>query len=142
MARLRKKTIHVVSFIIVTMLFLCYFAPVVSAEGSLYISNYGNSIIAGNNGNITIYFDILGTDTMDVIGAESVAIYENGTYKKTYSYTSTSGMMAYDTCFHLSSVTYSGTVGKNYYAYVTYKAGKGGDWDNRCLQTYTVTAKN
>jgi len=77
---------------------------------------------------------------MDQIGAVTVTIYENGSLVKTYSSTTTSGMMAYNTFFYGSSITYPGTIGKTYYAYVTFQAGRNGDWDNRLMQTNTVTA--
>jgi len=97
---------------------------------------------AGSNGSVTAWFQITGTGSMDQIGATSVTIYENGSQVKTFSSTTTSGMMAYNTGFHGSSVTYAGTVGKTYSAYVSFQAGKNGDWDNRGMETNTVTAKN
>ena len=78
---------------------------------------------------------------MDEIGSTRIEIHENGTLVKTYLHTNTAGMMGYNKVMQASSVTYSGTIGKTYSAYVTFKAGKNGGWDNRNLSTNTVTAK-
>ena len=138
----KKKALRVLSFILVLVSCLSLTTPLALAEGSLYISHYSVSMSAGSGGNVTAWFQITGTGNMDQIGAILVYIYENGTQVKTFSSSTTSGMMAYNTNFHGSSVTYKGTVGKSYSALVVFQAGKDGDWDNRSMSTNSVTAKN
>jgi len=138
----RKRTFKILSMALAFLLCLSLFSPIASAEGSLYISSYTVSMTAGSNGNVTAWFQITGTSAMDQIGAVEVALFENGTIVKTFYYTSTPGMMTSNKNFYGSSVTYSGIVGRTYSAYVTFQAGKNGDWDNRGMDTTTVTAKN
>ena len=142
MAIYQKKTLRVVSIIMVVLLLLCTVTPFASAKGSAYIECYLTSMTAGSNGVVTAAFQITGTGTMDEIGATTVTIYENGSIVKTFSYTNTSGMMGYNKVIHGSTVSYNGTVGKSYSAFVVFKAGKNGDWDNRSMSTSSVTAKN
>jgi len=137
-----KRLVRIASLALVIVLCFSVLAPIASAEGSAYITNYITSMTAGSGGKVTAWFQITGTGTMDEIGVTKVTIYENGTLIKTYLSTSTSGMMGNNTVVHAGSVTYSGTVGKSYYAHVTYKAGKDGGYDNRSVDTNTVTAKN
>lgn len=142
MVIIRRKLIRMVSFSIAIVLFLSCMAPIASARGSLYISNYSATMEAGNNGYVSIGYHITGTDVMDVIGAISVTIYENGVAVKNYSDTNTPGLLAYNVGIHWKTLTYAGTVGKKYSAYVTYKAGRDGGWDNRGLDSNSVYAKN
>ena len=137
-----RKTIRLSMLVLAIVLCLSIIAPSAAARGSLYISTYNAYMTAGNSGNVTAWFDITGTGTMDQIGAVTVYVYEDGTLVKTFSHTTTAGMMASNTFFHASSVTYSGTVGKNYSACVVFQAGKNGSWDNRSMSTNSVKAKN
>jgi len=109
-------------------------------RGSIYISNYLAGMTTGSYGSVSVSYQITGVSTMDEIGSPKIEIYENGTLVKTYLYTNTTGMMSYNKIIHSGVITYSGTAGKKYYAYVTFKAGKNGGWDNRTLATNTVTA--
>ena len=143
MAVSKAKTLHAVTFALAVLFCFSYLTPIVSAkEGSIYIDNYSATMYADNNGYVEAWFHITGIGIMDEIGAVSIDIIENGTLVKTYKYTNTPGLLVYNKFIHAGSVTYAGTVGKNYKAYVTYKAGKNGGWDNRGLETNTVTARN
>ena len=138
-----KKTIRIISMTLLVVCCLGFAAPIASAEGSPYIGYYSAGMTAGSNGKVTVSFMITSSgSTLDEIGATTVYLFENGVQIKTYSYTSTSGMMAYNTFFHGMDISYNGTIGKTYYAFVVYKAGSNGDWDNRSLTSNTVTAKN
>jgi len=139
----KVRIIRAFSLALIILFCFSYITPVVSArEGSLYIDNYSAAMYANSNGYVEACFHITGTGVMDEIGAISITIYEIGTLVKTYTNTNTSGLLVYNKFIHAGSVIYAGTVGKNYKAYVTYKAGKNGGWDNRGLETNTVTAKN
>lgn len=137
-----KRAARVFSLVLAILLCLGILSTVASAEGSAYISNYVTNMAAGSSGKVTVWYQITGTEQMDEIGAIKIVIYENGTQVKTYKYTDTAGMMSYNIGIHGGGITYSGIVGKTYYAHVTYQAGKDGGWDNRSVDTNTVTAKN
>jgi len=138
----RKKATRAALFALAILLSLSIFVPTASARGSNYILTCSAIMSAGSSGNVTASFWISGNGTMDQIGAISVDIYENGTLVKTFSHTTTAGMMASNTSLHYSSVTYTGIVGQTYYACVTFQAGKNGGYDNRSINTSSVTAKN
>ena len=142
MVKVNTKTYRIIAFILILVFCASFPATIVSAEGSQYITNYVTGITAGSNGKINVNFQITGVGAMDQIGAIEIYIYENGTTVKTFYSSSTSGMMGSNTVIHSSSVTYNGTVGKSYSAYVVYQAGKNGDWDNTGVLTSSVTAKN
>jgi hypothetical protein len=133
--------IKIISFVIAILLCLSCFAPIASAEGSLYIFSYLAYISTSSNGKVLVTFDITGTGTMDVIGATDIIICENGTDIKTYSSSSTSGMMASNKVVWANTITHNGTVGKEYSATVIFKSGVNGGYDNRLMDTNTVTAK-
>jgi len=137
----RKKLLRMTSLALAVLLCLSFMTPFAVAEGSPYIGSYGGGMTTGSNGNVTVSFQITGVGKMDEIGSTKVVIYENGTSVKTYLYSNTSGMMGYNKTIHGSTVTYAGTVGKSYSAYITFQAGKDGDWENRGMSTNSVTAK-
>ena len=142
MADSKKATLRIFTFTLVLLFCLSCIAPLASAmPGSQYINSYSASMTAGSNGNVTIWFQISGTGTMDQIGSTTIEIYENGTRVRIYQHTSTSGMMAYNKLGHSGSITYSGVVGRQYRAHVTFQAGKNGGWDNRSVNSNIVTAK-
>jgi len=96
---------------------------------------------AGNNGNVTVWFNIVGTDTMDRIGSTRIEILENGRIVHTYFHTSTAGMMGSNRVFHAGNITYQGVIGRQYSAQVTFLAGRDGGSDTRNMRTGTVTAR-
>ena len=138
----KKNPKRVVAFILVILLCMSVTAPMASARGSLYISSYLAYITAISNGKVVITFEIVGMGKMDEIGATTIYLYENGSTIKTYSYSTTSGMMASNKWSHGNEITYNGVVGRTYSALVVFKSGVNGGWDNRSLDTQTVTAKN
>ena len=85
-------------------------------------------------------FTITGVGKMDEIGATSVMVYEDDQLINTYVYTSTAGMMKYNTVGVAKEIEFYGTPGKSYYCYVSYKCGRDGGWDNRGLKSNTITA--
>ena len=137
----KKKTIRILSLVIAVLVCLSCFAPIASAEGSLYITCYTAYITTSSNGKVLVTFDITGTGKMDQIGATDITIYENGSEITTYSYTSTSGMMSSNKVMYGNSIPHYGTVGKTYSATVVFKSGVNGGYDNRLMDTNTVTAQ-
>lgn len=82
----------------------------------------------------------MGTGDMDEIGTLSIKLYEssdntNWTRVKTFLHEDYSTMLTYDDYFHCSCVSYQGTAGKYYKAYVCIWAGKDGGGDSRYVWT-------
>lgn len=105
---------------------------------SNYLTSYNTYICDMGNGNIQIWFRVMGTGDMDEIGTLSILLYEssdnsNWTRVKTYTHENYSSMLAYDDWFHSSYVSYQGTAGKYYKAYVCIWAGKNGSGDTRYM---------
>jgi hypothetical protein len=141
MLTMKKRSLQVALLLLTVLLFLGLFPSIAQAHASIYISAFAASIRADGNGKVSVLYDITGTGIMEEIGSTTITVYENGNVIKTYQYTTTPSMMAYNTSCHGGSVTYSGTAGKSYYATVAFWAGKQGGGDARTKTTLTVTAK-
>ena len=106
---------------------------------SRYLSTYNTYICrVGTNGEIQIWFDVMGTGTMDEIGVLSIELYEvdsngNETWLKTYQHEDYSSMLIEDDWVHCSYVSYQGSTNKTYKAYVCIWAGKNGSGDTRYM---------
>lgn len=112
----------------------------VQPKASAYLSSYGAYVYLPGNGQVQVYFDVVGTNVMDELGALSISIYEstdgvNWTFKKTFTHDSTAGMLSYNDDFHTGHVTYNGVVGRYYKAYVCIWGGKNGQGDTRYFWT-------
>ena len=108
---------------------------------SYYLDSYNTYICDMGNGRIEIWFDVMGTGDMDEIGVLSIKLYEssdntNWTRVKTYLHEDYSSMLAEDEWYHCSCVSYQGTAGKYYKAYVCIWAGKNGSGDTRYMWSY------
>lgn len=109
-------------------------------RASDYLTSYNAYVAAVGNGRVQIWFHAMGTNDMDELGVLSIRLYEssdntNWTRVKTYSYENYSSMLAYDDYYHSSYVSYNGTAGKYYKAYVCIWAGKNGSGDTRYMWT-------
>ena len=112
---------------------------------SYYLDSYNTYIYVAGSGRIRVYFHAMGTGIMDEIGTLSILLYESSdnstwTRVKSYSYENYSSMLAYDDYYHSSYVSYSGTTGKYYKAYVCIWAGKNGTGDTRYMWATSVKA--
>ena len=144
----RNKRISAVK-LIAFVLVLAMISPLsVSAAGleqaqtraSDYLSSYNTYVCAMGGGKLQIWYTVVGMDDMDEIGVLSIKLYEstNGTTwtrVKTYSHENYSSMLLEDDFFHSSYVSYNGTAGKYYKAYVCIWAGKNGSGDTRYMWT-------
>lgn len=111
-----------------------------ATRASVYLDSYNTYICAMGGGKLQIWFTVVGDDDMDEIGALSIQLYEssdkvNWTWKKTFLHESYSSMLIEDDFFHSSYVSYNGTAGKYYKAYVCIWAGKNGSGDTRYMWT-------
>lgn len=111
----------------------------ITPYASYYLDTYNTYIYrVGTNGEIHVWFDVMGTGYMDEIGTLSIRLYEstdniNWTRVKTYSHENYSSMLAYDDWCHASYVSYQGSATKYYKAYVCIWAGKNGSGDTRYM---------
>lgn len=119
----------------------------ITVRSSEYLDFYNATIQSTGNGGVTVYFQVAGTRTMDQIGSSVIHLYEkNGStwsIVKTFRYTDSqyaSSMMGYNTAMKAGSVSYTGTVGKQYSASVSVVALLGNDGDYDRIGTNTVTA--
>ena len=136
---LLKSTALVLAFILVATV------PVSAATinpaipyASYYLDAYNTYICDMDNGEIQIWYEVAGTGYMDEIGVLSIKLYEssdNSTWArvKTFSYENYSTMLAEDDYYHCSYLSYQGTAGKYYKAYVCIWAGKNGSGDTRYM---------
>lgn len=107
---------------------------------SYYLDAYNTYICAMGSGKLQIWYEVMGTGDMDEIGVLSIRLYEssdnsNWSWVKTFSHENYSSMLADDDWYHSSYVSYQGTAGKYYKAYVGIWAGKNGSGDTRYMWT-------
>jgi hypothetical protein len=142
---MKKKIISSMAAFLVLTLFI---APVANAavQASEYLSSYIAYIYSEGGGDISIWFEVESTGTMDEIGALSIRLQERSTSStewvnvKSYSFTNYPNMLGYNDNLYISSVDYSGKVGYYYRAEVTIWAGKDGGGDSRVITTSAVSA--
>lgn len=109
-------------------------------RASNYLDSYNTYICAMGGGNLQIWYTIVADDDMDEIGVLSIKLYEssdqtNWTRVKTYSHENYSSMLIEDDWAYSSYVSYKGTAGKYYKAYVCIWAGRNGSGDTRYMWT-------
>ncbi len=71
---------------------------------------------------VTITFSISATGTMTKLGSSGIQLYEDGQLVKTFGPAVYTNMYEYNSCFHTSTVSYTGNPGSTYYARVTFMA--------------------
>lgn len=136
--------VRTTALILIVVFCLPLFATATEAEhsprASYYLDSYNTYPYNAAFGKIRVYFDVTGVHYMDEIGTLSIQIFEstdqtNWTWVKTFTHDTTSGMLGYNKVYHSGYVTYSGTIGRYYKAYVCIWAGKDGDGDTRYMWT-------
>lgn len=105
---------------------------------SYYLDLYNTYICDVGGGKIEIWYEVLGTGYMDDIGVLSIELYKinsNGslTWLKTFLPEDYPTMLTTNDNYHCSCVSYQGTAGTQYKAYVCIWAGKDGDGDSRYM---------
>ena len=146
---MKKQLLRILTLVLIVLMVGSISAPALAATGtgpdSPHASAYITSVYAyltGGNGSITVNFSITATGTMTSLGATNIWIYDRYDNRvKTYSYTSTSGMMGSNDFFYQNSVTWNGaTNGEKYYAVVAYKATNSSGYDTTSYTTDFVYA--
>lgn len=117
----------------------------VQPYASNYLDSYNTYVCAMGNGKLQIWFTVVGDTVMDEIGTLKIMLYESSdnqtwTWKKTYLHEDYSSMLRYNNYVHSSYVSYNGTAGKYYKAYVCIWAGKNGSGDTRYMWTASERA--
>ena len=132
------------SLILAIVLLFCSFVPINAsaseARASYYLSSYQAYVYPAGSGEIQVWFSVTGVDYMDDLGALWIEVYESSdnstwTYKKTYMHSDYAGLLGEDDFYHSGHVTYQGTAGKYYKAYVCIWAGRNGGGDTRYYWT-------
>lgn len=136
-----KKTIRCISFIVMVAI-MC--AVPVAAESldsraSLYFSSYDSAIDRITNTEFEVWYDVVAVDTMDELGVSCIEIQRsrNGSSWITVEtfYPEDHPQMIYENeYFVYDCVSYTGTPGFFYRAYVTFYAKKG--TGTGCLYDY------
>ncbi len=143
MKRANSVFLKVIALCLVLILMTPFSANAAEAEtimplASYYLDAYNTYICDMGSGRIQIWYEVMGTGDMDEIGVLSIKLYEssdnqNWTRVKTFSHENYSSMLAEDDWYHCSYVSYQGTAGKYYKAYVCIWAGKNGSGDTRYM---------
>lgn len=112
----------------------------VQPRASDYLSSYTAYVYLPGDGEVRVYFNVLGTNTMDELGALRIELYESKdnsswTWVDTFNHDTTSGMLSYNDDYHSGYVSYDGVAGRYYKAYVCIWGGKDGDGDTRYFWT-------
>lgn len=144
-SKYRSSLIKMVAIILVISLVGPVCVSAAGTEGvqpraSDYLNSYNTYICTMGSGKLQIWYTVVGIGTMDEIGVLSIKLYEstdqtNWTRVKTYSHENYSSMLIEDDWAHSSYVSYNGTAGKYYKAYVCIWAGKNGSGDTRYMWT-------
>lgn len=139
---------RILTIVIAITLAFSLFSPItVSAASSETVQPYASNYLTsyntyiyrvGTDGEIHIWFDVMGTGDMDEIGVLSIELYEvsstgQETWIKTFLHEDHASMLATDDWYHASYVSYQGSTTKNYKAYVCIWAGKNGSGDTRYM---------
>ena len=144
---MKKKSISALQKIIAVVLILSLISPCTAMAASYeevqpyasnYLTAYNTYICDVGSGKIQIWYEVLGKSTMDEIGVLSIELYEvesdgSLTWIKTFLHTDHSTMLAANTNYHCSYVSYQGSSSKTYKAYVCIWAGKNGSGDTRYM---------
>lgn len=138
--------IKLIAIILVLSLITPCTASAVTSESitpyaSKYLSLYSAYVYVTTSGEVQVWFEVMGADDLDEIGALRIVLYESSDNSnwddvKTFLYESTSDMLFYDDDYISSHVSWQGTYGKYYKAYVTIWGGKNGGGDTRYIWAY------
>ena len=133
-----KRTLRIAICLVLVLSLIGTVVAYAQTESNAYISSFGGAVSVANDGTVTVNFGTHGTDLMDKIGAYAISIYENGQFRKTYFATNplyTATMMGTDDYDFYGYVTYAGTKGKTYQAYITHYAELDGGFGTESMWT-------
>ena len=136
---------RIVAFLLVVAMSFPITVNAAEPRASDYLDSYQAYVYPAGSGEIQVWFSVTADTYMDELGALSIHIYESSdnstwTYKTTYRHSNYSGMLGTDDIFHSGHISYQGTAGKYYKAYVCIWAGKDGGGDTRYYWTSSKKA--
>lgn len=119
-----KRVLRLTAMLLALTLALAFPALAAEPRSSAYISNYSTGIVVEGKGQLDIYFTITSTGAdMLQLGASVVEVYKaDGTWVQSFRCSLVEGMMAYNTFYMKSHVTFYGVPGTEYYARVVFYA--------------------
>lgn len=136
-----KKIGNALCVVLALSLLLCGStrAEAAEARASLYLNAYLAYVYVEANGNVSVWYEVEATGTMDEVGVLTIRLQEQApgsstwTTVKTFFHTDYPDMLSYDDDLHYGHVDYNGNAECSYQAYVTIWAGKDGDGDSRII---------
>lgn len=144
---MKRKTTSIIAMVIALTLCLSSTAMATAVpNASMYLNSYLAYIYPEGNGNMSIWFEVQGTRTMDEIGVLSIRLQEKSSSSSTwttittFSHNDYSNLLGNHDNFYHSNVYYSGKAGYSYRAYVTVWAGLNGYGNSREILTDTIIA--
>lgn len=124
-----KKIIRVISTILIVVLFssLTTYAEESNTYSSIFFASYDSEIYNVSNRTIEIWFDVVGNGAMDEIGVSSIEVERSSnnrdwTVVKTFLPENYPQMICEDTGIAYDYVSYTGSYGYYYRAFVTFYA--------------------
>ena len=144
MKRLFYKGVSVL-LLAIMLLSIPFASYAANTRASNYLSSYNAYTYSAGRGNIEVWFNVVGTGTMDELGTLTIILRESKdgiTWKtvETFRYFDYTDMLSYNDAFHSSHVSYSGTAGRYYMASVTFWGGNKGAGESRVYQTASILA--
>ena len=115
----------------------------ISPHASLYLTDYTAWAVRSSSNQVFVYYDVTGNGTVGCLGAKLIVIeMKDGnkwTAVKTYTGTTSNGMLALNDYTQSGNIVYQGTSGTQYRAVVTIFGGSSTtNGDSRIVTTNTV----
>lgn len=133
-----KRTLRIAICLVLVFTLVSSSVAYALTESNAYLSSWNGVVSVANDGTVTVNFGTHGTGCMDKIGASAISIYENGQFQRTYFATNplyTATMMGTNDFDFYGYVTYAGTKGKTYQAYITHYAERDGGFGTESMWT-------
>lgn len=133
-----KRTLRIAICLVLVFALASSSVAYALTESNAYLSSWNGAVSVANDGTVTVNFGTHGTGRMDKIGASAISIYENGQFQRTYFATNplyTATMMGTDDYDFYGYVTYAGTKGNTYQAYITHYAELDGGFGTESMWT-------
>ena len=114
-----------------------------SPYASAYLTDYTAWAVRSPSNQVYVYYDVTGAGTVGCLGAKLIVVQmkDAGTWKtvKTYTGTTSNGMLAQNMNSFGGNIVYQGTSGTQYRAVVTIFGGSStSNGDSRIITTNTV----
>lgn len=115
----------------------------ISPQASYYLSAYTAWAVRSSSNQVYVYYDVTGCGTIGCLGAKLIVVQmkegNSWTTVKTYSGTTSNGMLKLNSFTHGGAKVYQGSSGNQYRAVVTIFGGSSTtNGDSRIVTTNTV----